>query len=144
MKPSLERALAIAAACAREAEAAYKTWARTAGTESDRNRFAELGAAERGHWELLAHITPADFPVAVLLLPDLAIRDAKAVRSLPSVLSAAGLSAAAEREAICADIYDRLAGLGGETAMLFRSFADEERGHGKWLQGVRDRRAGEG
>ncbi len=143
MKPSLERALAVAAACAREAEAAYKKWARIAESEADRHRLAELGAAERGHWELLAHITPADLPAAALPLPDLGIRDGKAVRPLPSVLSAEGLSAAVAREAICADIYGRLAEMGGETAMLFQSFANEERGHGKWLQGVLDRGAGE-
>lgn len=121
------RLLDRAAARAREAEAAYKRWARTDAAGMHGSLFAALGAAERDHWEMLAHIAPGDLPAPSGAESELG--DGAALRPLPPEPTRDGLLAAAAREALCALLYDRLADLGGETQTLFRSFAEEERRH---------------
>lgn len=138
MKPLVQRVLDFAAARAREAEVVYKNWARAAHAEASRSLFAELGAAERGHWELLAHITPADLPASDPGATDFGMGNSKMTKSLPSLPSSEGLKIAVEREVACAAIYERLAALGGETATLFRSLAEEERSHGKRIEAMLD------
>ncbi len=141
MSLALERALRFAVARAREAEEAYKGWARSATTEAERVTLQELGAAEHDHAELLEHVTPPDvLAQRHAAPPDGAIRELLVgSAALPKSLSRSALDAAAGRESVLTRLFEQLAGLGGEAAPLFRTLAKEERAHKARLESLGDR-----
>jgi rubrerythrin len=140
MQNPLQKVLDFAAARAKEAEAFYKRWAQTAEQETVRVLFGELGAAEHGHWQLLAHVTPAD----VLSRASGRVADLGVAEWLVEIKARSRLSlqealiVAIEREESSARLYDRLAELGGESATLFRSLANEERAHKRAIETIND------
>ncbi len=140
MKDPLQKALDFAAAREQEAEAFYKRWAQAAENEAVRVTFAELGATEHGHWQLLVHVTPADLTAASReRVADLGISEWLVdVKARPSIALQEALIVAMKREEASARLYDRLAELGGETAVLFRSLANEERRHLKMIEAIYD------
>jgi rubrerythrin len=137
MRSGLQKVLSFAAAREQEAEAFYKDWAQRAGDPAVRLLFGELGAAEHGHWQLLAHITPGD----LVARPQQATDPAVAV-GLVEIKARAGMAmqealvVAMQREEASARLYERLAELGGESAPLFRSLANEEREHKRKIERV--------
>ena len=140
MKDPLQKVLDFAAAREQEAEAFYKEWARKVDHESVRVLFGELGAVEHGHWQLLAHVTPSDVVArSIGRVADLGISE-----WLVEVKARSGLSlqqaliVAMKREESSAQLYDRLAQCGGESATLFRSLANEERSHKKAIETIYD------
>ncbi len=140
MKDPLQKVLDFAAAREREAEAFYKRWAQAAESEAARVAFGGLGATEHGHWELLAHVTPADLATGSHeRVADLGISEwLVEVKARPSLSLQDSLIVATKREEASARLYDRLAELGGETAVLFRSLAGEERRHVKIIERIYD------
>jgi rubrerythrin len=140
MRSGLQKALSFATAREQEAEAFYKDWAQRATDPAVRLLFGELGAAEHGHWQLLAHITPKDLVVRSQQALDSAIAE-----ELVEIKARAGISleealvVATTREEASARLYERLAGLGGESAALFRSLANEEREHKRKIRTVCDK-----
>ena len=137
MKDPLQKVLDFAAAREQEAEAFYKEWARKVDHESVRVLFGELGAVEHSHWQLLAHITPNDLVARPQQATDLAMAEwlveikARAAMGLQEALVVAS-----KREEASAHLYERLAELGGESAPLFRSLANEERDHKRKIESV--------
>jgi rubrerythrin len=140
MKDPLQKALDFAAARGQEAEAFYKHWAQTAESEAVRVAFGELGAAEHGHWQLLAHVTPADLASGSReRAADLGISEwLVEVKARARLSLEEALIVAMKREEASARLYDRLSELGGETAVLFRSLANEERRHRKTIEAIYD------
>jgi rubrerythrin len=140
MKDPLQKVLDFAAAREQEAEAFYKEWARKVDHESVRVLFGELGAVEHGHWQLLAHVTPSD----VVARSTGRVADLGISEWLVEVKARSGLSlqqaliVAMKREESSAQLYDRLAQCGGESATLFRSLANEERSHKKAIETIYD------
>ncbi len=140
MRDPLQKVLDFAAAREQEAEAFYKEWARTADHESVRVLFGELGAAEHGHWQLLAHVTPADVVArSTGRVVDLGISEwLVEVKARPGLSLQEALVVAMKREESSARLYDRLAQCGGESSTLFRSLANEERCHRKTIETIYD------
>jgi rubrerythrin len=140
MRDPLQKVLDFAAAREREAEAFYKEWARKADHESVRVLFGELGAAEHDHWQLLAHVTPTDVMArSTGRVADLGISGwLVEVRVRPGLSLQEALVVAMKREESSAQLYDRLAQYGGESATLFRALANEERSHKKAIETIRD------
>jgi rubrerythrin len=128
---SLQRALDFAVAREKEAELLYKGWEQRAPTARLKSLLAELGAAERGHHEMLLHILPDE------VVPRRAKSDAAVgiTRLLADVacpsgpLSRDAVALAVRREEALVTLYKLLADLGGETAQLFRALAAEEERH---------------
>ena len=143
MRDPLQKVLDFAAAREREAEAFYKDWARKADQESVRVLFGELGAAEHGHWQLLAHVTPADVVArSTGRVADLGISEwLVEVKARPEISLQEALIVAVKREESSAQLYDRLAQCGGESATLFRALANEERSHKKTIETIYDEAA---
>jgi rubrerythrin len=127
----LQRALDFAVAREKEAELVYKQWEQRAPTARLKSLLAELGAAERGHHEMLLHISPDE------VVPRRAKSDAAVgiTRLLADVacpsgpLSREAVALAIRREEALVALYKFLADLGGETAQLFRALAAEEKRH---------------
>jgi rubrerythrin len=135
MRDNIRKALDFAIAKEAEAELLYKTWAEVSVEPAVRRLFAELGAAEHDHAEMLRHVVPGDLigrrdDVADLGLSD-ALRD---VPPSPSMTLPDALTLAMQREDLAVRLYDRLAELGGEPAALFRSLARVERSHKRRLE----------
>ena len=139
MRSGLQKVLSFAAAREQEAEAFYKDWAQRTVDPAVHVLFGELGAREHGHWQLLAHITPKDLVARPHQAADLAIAE-----GLVEIKARAGmplheaLVVAMKREEASARLYERLAELGGESAPLFRSMANEEREHKRKIETVYD------
>jgi rubrerythrin len=130
MKDPLQKVLSFAAAREQEAEALYKDWAQRAMDPAVRLLFGELGAREHGHWQLLAHITPGDLVARPQQATDSAIAEVLVeIRARAGMSLQEALVVAMTREEASARLYERLAELGGESAALFRSLANEEREH---------------
>jgi rubrerythrin len=130
MKDPLQKVLSFAAAREREAEAFYKDWAQRATDPTVRLLCGELGACEHGHWQLLAHITSNDLVSRPQQAADLVVTEwLVEVKARADVTLQEALLVAMKREEAAARLYDRLAELGGESAPLFRSLANEEREH---------------
>jgi rubrerythrin len=131
----LERALDFARANEKTAELAYKRWAQRAPSARLKSILAELGAAERGHHEMLLHVSPSEI-AAPRAQPVSGAAIAKLLVNTPTptdLLSRDGIAAAVRREEVLAALYELLAGLGGETAALFSSLAAEEQRHRRLL-----------
>jgi rubrerythrin len=139
MRSGLQKVLSFAAAREQEAEAFYKDWAQRAGDPAVRLLFAELGAREHGHWQLLAHITPNDLVARPHQAADLAIAEwLIEIKARAGMALQESLVVAVRREEAAAHLYERLAELGGESAPLFRSLANEEREHKRKIETVYD------
>lgn len=131
MNDCLQRALDFAVAREKEAELLYKRWEQHAPTARLKSLLAELGAAERGHHEMLLHISPDE------IVPRRAKSDAAVgvTALLADVVCPSGplshdaVALAVRREEALVVLYKFLAGLGGETAQLFRALTAEEKGH---------------
>jgi rubrerythrin len=137
MRSGLQKVLSFAAAREQEAEAFYKDWAQRAGDPAVRLLFAELGAREHGHWQLLAHITPNDLVARPHQAADLAIAEwLIEIKARAGMGLQESLVVAVRREEAAAHLYERLAELGGESAPLFRSLANEEREHKRKIERV--------
>jgi len=135
----LQRVLDLAEAREQEAEAFYKDWAQRAADPAVRLLFAELGAREHGHWQLLAHITPNDLVARPHQAADLAIAEwLIEIKARAGMALQEALVVASKREEASAHLYERLAELGGESAPLFRSLANEERDHKRKIETVYD------
>lgn len=131
----LQRALDFAGANEKVAELAYKRWVQHAASARLKSILAELGAAERGHHEMLLHISPREI-AARRAQPVSGTAIAKLLVDIPvptDLLSCDGIAAAVRREEVLAALYELLAGLGGETAALFSSLAAEELRHRRIL-----------
>jgi rubrerythrin len=131
----LERALDFARANEKTAELAYKRWAQHAASARLKSILAELGAAERGHHEMLLHVSPSEI-AAPRAQPVSGAAIAKLLVNTPTptdLLSRDGIAAAVRREEVLAALYELMAGLGGETAALFSSLAAEEQRHRRLL-----------
>jgi rubrerythrin len=138
MKDPLQKVLDFAATREQEAEAFYKHWAQAAENEAVRVAFGELGATEHGHWQVLVHVTPADLTAASReRIADLGVSEwLVEVKARPGLSLQEAFIVAMKREEASARLYDRLAELGGETAVLFRSLANEERRHLKTIEAI--------
>lgn len=139
MRDNVQKALDFAIAKEVEAESFYKTWAERSVEPAVRRLFAELGAAEHDHAEMLRHVVPADLlgrrgDGADLGLSGI-LRD---VKPSPSLTLQEALLLAMKREDLSVRLYDRLAELGGEPAALFRSLARVERAHKQRLEEAYD------
>ncbi len=135
MTDYLRRALDFAAANEKTAELTYKRWVQRAATARLKSILAELGAAERGHHEMLLHVSPNEI-AAARAKPVNGAAIAKLLVNTPvpsDLLSRDGIAAAIRREEVLAALYELLAGLGGETAPLFFSLAAEEKRHRQLL-----------
>ncbi len=133
MRDQLRKALDFAIAKEREAEAFYKEWAAKIGDPVVHALFAELAAAEHGHKEMLAHVTPEDLVRRASASSE--VRDLHLSDHLVDVPADADLTLqeamilAMKREGISVALYERLAQLGGDTVSLFTALAAEERRH---------------
>jgi len=135
----LQRVLDLAEAREQAAEAFYKDWAQRAGDPAVRLLFGELGAREHGHWQLLAHITPNDLVAQPQQATDLAMAEwLVEIKARAGMTLQEALVVAMKREEASAHLYERLAELGGESAPLFRSLANEEREHKRKIETVYD------
>ena len=131
MSNSLRGALDYATACEKKVELLYKGWEQHAPTAQAKSLLAEMGATERGHHEMLLHISatelvprrgrPAVGPEVAQFLVD--------VPSLHGPLTCEAVAAAVRQEEALVALYKFLAGLGGETAQLFRALTAEEKRH---------------
>jgi rubrerythrin len=136
MRDALQRALDFAVAKETEAEAFYKEWARRVSDPSVKGFFAELGAVEYGHREMLRHLTPAE----ILGSPGEPPGDSGLSEFLVEVAAKASLDLqeamvlAMKREAVSVALYERLAEFPGVTQSLFRALATEERRHRQALE----------
>ena len=140
MKDPLQKVLSFAVAREQEAEAFYKDWAQRATDPAVRLVFGELGAAEHGHWQLLAHITPKDLVARSQQATDSAIAEELVeIKARAGMTLQEALVVAMTREEASACLYERLADLGGESAALFRSLANEEREHKRKIGTVYDK-----
>lgn len=135
MTDFLQRALDFAAANEKTAELTYKRWVERATSARLKSILAELGAAERGHHEMLLHVSPSEItasraqPVNGAVIARLLVNT-----PVPTdLLSRDDIATAIRREEVLAALYERLAGLGGETAALFSSLAVEEKRHRQLL-----------
>ncbi len=127
----LQRALEFAAANEKTAELVYKRWGQHATTARVKSILAELGAAERGHHEMLLHLSPTEIAPKRAEPPHAAVI-AELLVDIPiptDLLSRDDIAAAVRREEALAALYELLADLGGETAPLFFSLAVEEKRH---------------
>ena len=139
MRSGLQKVLNFAAAREQEAEAFYKDWAQRTVDPAARVLFGELGAAEHGHWQLLAHITPKDLVARSQQATDSAIAEELVeIKARAGMTLQEALVVAMKREEASARLYERLAELGGESAPLFRSMANEEREHKRKIKTVYD------
>jgi rubrerythrin len=139
MRSGLQKVLSFAAAREQEAEAFYKDWAQRATDPAVRLLCAELGAREHGHWQLLAHITPNDLVARPHQAADLAMAEwLVEIKARAGMALQGALVVAAKREEASAHLYERLAELGGESAPLFHSLANEEREHKRKIETVYD------
>ncbi|MDD4903636.1 MAG: ferritin family protein [Candidatus Bipolaricaulis sp.] len=136
MTHPLRRTLDVAAAGEKELEVLYKRWSQHAPTARTMALLAEMGAAERGHHEMLLHISPAEIlPKRVDPRAGDAVLDFLVDVPLPGgELSQDAIAAATRREAALAALYEFLAGLGGEAGPLFRALAAEEQRHDRLLR----------
>lgn len=131
----LQRALDFAAANEKTAELTYKRWVQRAASARLKSILAELGAAERGHHEMLLHVSPGEI-AASRARPVDGAAIAKLLVDIPiptDLLSRDNVAAAVRREEVLAALYELLAGLGGETAALFSSLTAEEKRHRQLL-----------
>ncbi len=132
----LQRALDFAAANEKTAELTYKRWVQRAATAQLKSILAELGAAERGHHEMLLHVTPSEIatnratPITGAVIARLLVD----VPVPTDLLSRDDIATAVRREEVLAALYELLAGLGGEAAPLFSSLAAEEKRHRQLLR----------
>ena len=137
MKHPLQKVLSFAAAREQEAEAFYKDWAQRTVDPAVGILFGELGAREHGHWQLLAHITPKDLVARPHQAADLAMAEGLVeIKARAGIALQEALVGATKREEASARLYERLAELGGESAPLFRSMANEEREHKRKIETV--------
>ncbi len=142
MRQELEKAIGFALTREKEAEAFYKDWAQRASDPAVRLLFAELGAREHGHWQMLAHITPGDLTAHPQCATHLGIAEWLVdIKAHAGVTLQDGLAVAMEQEGAAARLYDKLAELGGESAPLFRAMASEEREHRRRIEAIRGRNA---
>ncbi|MDD5264158.1 MAG: hypothetical protein PHU43_04885 [Candidatus Bipolaricaulis sp.] len=131
MTDPLQRALDFARANEKVVELAYKRWVQLAASARLKSVLAELGAAERGHHEMLLHVLHSEIaarraqPVSSASIAKLLVD----VPVPPDLLSFDGIVTAVRREEILAALYELLASLGGEAAALFSSLAAEEQRH---------------
>jgi rubrerythrin len=136
MRDNLRRALDFAAAKEAEAEAFYKGWSQKVSDPRAKALFAELGAVEHGHREVLLHLVPSEIvgsgkPVpAGLGVAEFLVN----VRASTKASLQDAMVVAMKREEVSAALYDRLSEFGGETAALFRALAEEERRHRRVLE----------
>ncbi len=136
MYDSLRRALDFTAAREKELELLYKRWSQHAPTARTMALLAEMGAAERGHYEMLLHISPIEV-LSEQADPPVGGTPARLLLNVPlpgGPLSCDAIAAATRHEDLLATLYEFLAGLGGETGPLFRALATEERSHDRLLR----------
>lgn len=131
MRTRIQHALDFALAKEREAESFYKTWAETVTDSGVKELLIGLGAAERGHIEMLLHITPED----LITRADEPIEDLGLVQYLvdvqadPEMTLQEAMILAMKREEVSIALYERLSEFSGEASALFRGLAAEERRH---------------